>query len=315
MNDFYDFGGFIDKYPELRALLKTPEEMAELRAEKRAEMVKEFNDVYPPEAFDNSFLYEWERAKRDEEICKTCTGYPCKKKSPNGMRTHAYYNKMSKSMCVMSYNCEYRKRFMEERRAVKELKLSAIPKKYIGKTLAHYKVDENNRDAVEWAKSFLEGGAADSLYFYGRPGTGKTFLASIIAQELMKQGKTVIFSDVPALLTEIKRTFKEENDATTSLIERLCKIDVLFLDDIGTENVTEWAVEQLYMIINSRYAQELPTVYTSNYSLNELVRRLNAPNTKVQGLTGDRIASRIYETAKKVEFKGADRRMARGQKK
>ena len=73
---------------------------------------------------------------------------------------------------------------------------------------------------------------------------------------------------------------------------------LLFLDDLGAENATDFVRDTLYLIINRRYEGKLPVIITSNLDLGEL-----------SDSVGDRIASRIAGMCDMVELEGGDRRL------
>lgn len=75
------------------------------------------------------------------------------------------------------------------------------------------------------------------------------------------------------------------------------KVELLVIDDIGVESVSEWLAEQMFLVINQRYENRLPVIVTSNQSLEDLART-HRPQ----------ICSRLQEMCRVVQFKGADRR-------
>lgn len=95
----------------------------------------------------------------------------------------------------------------------------------------------------------------------------------------------------------VKNTFDDNNKEDSDLFEEMKKVEVLVIDDIGVEKVTEWLSEQLFLVINFRYEHKLPTLVTSNQSLDDLAT-LHKPQ----------IASRLDEMCKSVRFTGEDRR-------
>ena len=108
----------------------------------------------------------------------------------------------------------------------------------------------------------------------------------------------------------MRGSFKEDSEnRIEEMMKTLTEAEVLFLDDLGTENGTEWAIERLYLIINSRYTTRRLTFVTSNYNLNELAARLNTPKNGKPGITGNRIASRLKEITKTAILQGKDRRL------
>ena len=114
---------------------------------------------------------------------------------------------------------------------------------------------------------------------------------------------------MPTLLEILRSSFDDPNTKITDLMDDLAKVDLLVLDDLGTENPTEWAVERLYSIINQRYNAEKPLIVTSNFRLKEVADRLNNPKNKREGypsVTGDRIVSRLAQMCERIELTGRD---------
>lgn len=185
-------------------------------------------------------------------------------------------------------------------------KKSGIPKQYVGKTFYDFDVDDDNMEAVELAKLFrLE---PQGLYLFGECGCGKTFLASLIAQECIASGKTVCFGEVPVLLADIKKTFnRQTTDAPTEeqITSKYINCDVLFLDDIGTGTMSDWAVNILYTIINERYNEKRTIILTSNYDFDGLIKRL----AKGDPMSAKRIVSRLAAMCKPIYMGDRDRRL------
>lgn len=198
-------------------------------------------------------------------------------------------------------DCKFKAQ-MAFRRAIRS---SRIPERYLGKTFADYKVDNSNRAAVEFAKNIfnLKRGA----YFYGACGTGKTFLASIIAQEFMRAGKSAVFVKVPSLLDDIKATFNG-NGTELALLDKLQTANLVVLDDFGMEVPTQWAGSTLCKILDMRYDNPTgKTIVTSNLSPDELATHLNKAKDGAN-LNGSRIFDRLSEICKPILLKGTTRR-------
>jgi DNA replication protein DnaC len=158
------------------------------------------------------------------------------------------------------------------------------------------------RDARMYSKPNppISGETITSVYYWGDVGTGKTVYA---VQLLIEEAKRVylnpnnertyencIFISVPELFNLLKSNFNN-NDELQRNMDLWRKAYFLVLDDIGAEKTSEWALTQLYLIINYRYEQLLPTIITSNKSLKELAEFLG----------DDRITSRIRRMGEVVE--------------
>jgi DNA replication protein DnaC len=129
---------------------------------------------------------------------------------------------------------------------------------------------ENLKDVFDEALNFAK--APESwLVFAGVNGCGKTHLAAAIANYRLKEGKPVKFVVVPDLLDHLRSTFSPESPVSyDQVFEEVKNAPLLILDDLGKQSTTPWAEEKLYQIINHRYNYQLPTVFTTNCSLDEI---------------------------------------------
>lgn len=113
------------------------------------------------------------------------------------------------------------------------------------------------------------------IYLYGGSGTGKTHLTACMANELIKKHNQVLFTNFFEIGKIIKSTFNGRGNEIEQ-INKIASVDFLFIDDIGTERVLNrgedtWMQEKIFEIINKRYNNKKPTIFTSNYSIKELI--------------------------------------------
>jgi len=111
-------------------------------------------------------------------------------------------------------------------------------------------------------------------------------------------GKNIIFTTMPDLLAEIRRSFDGQGPHENEIIETYSTCDYLIIDDLGAEKITEFARGVLFQIINHRYNYCKATMITSNLSLGEIAERFD-----------DRIASRIASMCKIIKLDDKDYRM------
>lgn len=158
----------------------------------------------------------------------------------------------------------------------------------------------------QWYKSWL---------LWGDYGVGKTGLAvgyarqaNLYASDDYGNPPRILFCTMPDLLAELRATYNhqpvtdEDKTSEEQLIQDYGTVPFLILDDIGAEQVKnqEWVADRLYRIIGKRHGDELPTLFTSNLSVEELGAKL-----------GERIMWRIIEMCGSeniVEIKGVNLR-------
>jgi DNA replication protein DnaC len=114
------------------------------------------------------------------------------------------------------------------------------------------------------------------LFIWGGYGCGKTHLAAAIANSMVARNNPTLFLTVPDLLDSLRFTFDSEETSFEERFDEIRNIPLLILDDFGTQNMTSWALEKLFQIINFRYINRLPLVVTSNQSVELIEGRLRS---------------------------------------
>src|SRR4051812_16949587 len=102
------------------------------------------------------------------------------------------------------------------------------------------------REVRGFCQSISENLAAGrGLWFTGPVGTGKTTLAMLISKTAMEADHTVAIYSLPRLLTLLRETFRDDAPYTLSqLMDKLCSVELLQIDDVGAEQTTSWVLEQ-----------------------------------------------------------------------
>lgn len=138
------------------------------------------------------------------------------------------------------------------------------------------------------------------LLFWGNVGTGKTFLAAALANELIDAGVSVRLRSVPDLVEEASAS-----RSGTALVRELCACGLLVLDDLGAERNTDYAQQIVFDLVNGRYADEKPLIVTTNLPLSAFRQATDT--------THRRIYSRVLGMCRPVKVTGPDRRTAGSQ--
>ena len=144
--------------------------------------------------------------------------------------------------------------------------------------------DLHRRMKEEYIPTFSR--RSPNLYFYGPTGTGQTFLINCIVKELLDRGVQVYYRTAPQLL-EFLTTYSfsyagERTESDRAKHDFAFSCDLLVIDDLGTEFLTDKMRAELFELLNARIVAALPTIISSNVQLEEL-----------GDLYGERIASRI----------------------
>ncbi|MBO4326834.1 MAG: ATP-binding protein [Clostridia bacterium] len=148
----------------------------------------------------------------------------------------------------------------------------------------------NAAKMYEFAARFARdtGAASKKLLFITGPvGVGKTHLACCVAEEAIRKCMFVVYSGIVSVLDSLQTRFfnsDEEREAYEEKREFTETADMLIIDDLGVENVTDKRYESLISLIDARSANMLKTVITSNYSLSE-----------IRSIYGERLTSRFAD--------------------
>ena len=184
---------------------------------------------------------------------------------------------------------------MERIRKLK--KTSLMDEKLSGATFGNFKPTKYNARNLKLCQRYAEKfdlmlEKNQGLLFWGDVGTGKSFAAACIANYLLERKIPVIMTSFVKLLEVIQASREEE----PAILNRLGYAKLVIFDDLGAERGTDYALEKVYNIIDSRYRKSLPMILTTNLTIEEMKRDMDTRYS--------RIYDRIFEICYPMQFTG-----------
>lgn len=264
------------KFHRLVATLNCPEDIAMKYTSGLEDTVKELNN------------------------CNGCKGLAfCQ----NRLEGHVYYPEYKDEKITFCYApCKYYKNMKKnENSALDEIKNAKFADIDIS--------DKKRTKVIKWLTSFCKeydfNKKNKGLYLHGNFGCGKTYLISALFNELKKKNIDTEIVYYPELLSSLKEDFDNYGNRVSYLKE----VDILLIDDIGAEKVTEWSRDEvLGTILQSRMNNYKTTFFTSNLNIEELERHISISNYSDDAVKARRIIERIKQLTIDIELVSENRR-------
>lgn len=154
---------------------------------------------------------------------------------------------------------------------------------------------------------YIKNPQKQGFYLYGGVGSGKTYLMSAMINELARQGHRVGFINMVRFLQDLKNSFND-NEQFTQLMNRAKTVDVLTIDDVGAEVVTDWSLRVLIELLDARMNANLSTHFTSNLDFDQLIHYYTRSQTSMDEINAKRIFDRIRYLAQPLRLNRASQR-------
>ncbi|MFG0212054.1 primosomal protein DnaI [Brevibacillus porteri] len=234
-------------------------------------------------------------AVKEQYWCERCPGLG---ECPNLVKGHSTQLELAHQHIISSMTpCSKQLSHEEEIRRRRLMRSYYVSEETLNASFEGLVIDSGNLATVDAAIQFCEkvgtGERVKGLYLHGPFGVGKSYIMGAIGRELSERNVASLLVYVPDFIREMKDSISDQSYA--GKLELLKEVPVLILDDIGAENLTPWVRDEILgVILNQRANNHLPTLFTSNYALNELQEHLSISNgNRIEQTKAARIMERI----------------------
>lgn len=251
------------------------------------------------EDFIERHVYKFKDYVENKKMCKNCKGLSLCMQKKNGYILELEYDGViSKNVCACQYLKDKAEALMHKQQFLLcdmsdvQLQYSFEKINMAKESVNYFKLVKEMHDATLKENPI-------GFYLCGEPGSGKTYLACCFINAMAKKGKTCAFVNVSNYISKLK-TNMYDKDAFAKQIDALKRADVVVLDDIGGESVSNWSRDEILLpILNERMENNKTTLFTSNYSIDNLQLYYAANSKFVNDQVG---AKRLIERMKTLSF-------------
>ena len=236
----------------------------------------------------------------EKNNCKNCLSLQNCKNANQG-----YYTDYQNGQFILA-ECHYKQEKRIKTAKESLIKTLYLPDNILRADLASFDIDSESRkkiynNVVEFVNGYNQSTDRRGMYLYGTFSIGKTYALACIANELARNNISCLLIYFPDLVVDLKNAIGSSR--FESLINMLKSIDVLMLDDLGSENITPWLRDEILgPVLNYRVLERKPLFISSNLSPQELQEHLKIDKSKQSELKAQRIVSRIQSLVKTINM-------------
>lgn len=249
---------------------------------------------------------------KETNNCLNCPGLSsCK----NELEGYVYSAESKEDNITFSYvPCKYMEKYIKNNSYKQNIDLFNVPTTLQNAKVKDIYTDDKSRiQVIIYINDYIENyfkNRRKGLYLTGNFGSGKTYLIAALFNELAKKEIKSAIIYFPEFLRTLKASFNESEDGTYSdKFNYIKKVPLLLIDDVGAENLTTWARDEILgTLLQYRMEENLATFFTSNLTLEELEIHLSITGSKVEKVKARRIVERIKYLADEMKLIGIDRR-------
>ena len=264
-----------------------------------------------PEEYLMKYTSSIEESANELNHCKKCKSLlECK----NSYQGHVFYPDYLNENLVFDYiPCKYKKEYDKQNEYKNNIYLFEVPKEI--KEASMKDIDSKNKarfEIIKWLINFIKTYQPKSkikgLYLNGSFGSGKTYLISAALNELAKENHKIAIIYYPEFLRSLKESFSDP-DIYNEKFRLIKNVEILLIDDIGAETMTEWSRDEvLGTILQYRMQEGLTTFFTSNLTIKDLEEHFSISAKGVEKVKAKRIIERIKQLTIEMTLVSENRR-------
>lgn len=246
------------------------------------------------------------------ENLKNCENCKCLNECKNEVNGCVYYPQKNDNKLDFNYvACKYKNKSIEESKINKSFTLG-ISNEIKNASMSEIDINDKKRvELIKWLKKFYDEypNTKKGLYLHGSFGSGKTYLVAALLNELAKKNYKTVIMYYPEMLSRLKSTFDNTEESYNEVFDKIKTCDILLIDDIGAETVTNWSRDEILgTILQYRMEHELSTFLTSNLTIEELETHLSLVKNNMDKVKARRIIERIKQLTTDIELISVNRR-------
>ena len=263
----------------------------------------------------NNYLMKYtskiEDSAKELVNCKNCKNL---KNCKNSYQGYIFYPELLNDNLIFDYiPCKYKKEQIEKDKYKDNIYLFELPKEIKEASMKNIDLTDQERfEIIKWLKKFLDtyekNGSKRGLYLTGNFGSGKTYLISACLNELAKKDHKIAIIYYPEFLRSLKESFNDPEEYNNKF-KYIKNVELLLIDDIGAETMTEWSRDEvLGTILQHRMQEQLTTFFTSNLTIAELEEHFSISSKGVEKIKSKRIIERIKYLTKEMVMVSSNKR-------
>ena len=284
-----------------------------VKALKDPEFIKVVNELDVPDEIKYRYTSTLQEVASVNKKCNECKSL---RDCPFDIKGVKEIAKVENGIIKFMYvDCPYKEKDDKEKEYLNNVTVYKMNKEIREASFKNvYKDDSSRLDVIKYLKKFYDDYKAHEkvkgLYLYGNFGCGKTYLVSALFNELAKKNiqSTIIY--FPEFLRSLKASFGSDDDDYEERFDEVKEADLLLLDDLGAEKISDWARDEvLGVILQYRMEENLPTFFTSNLSLKDFEEHLIIRETSEDKIKARRIIERVKYLTNEMEMNSINRRV------